>query len=202
MLRVADLSREGLAPASLTIDDGECVSLSGPSGSGKTLLLRAIADLDPNEGAVSLDGESREAMAAPDWRRRVIYVPAEPGWWADTVAAHFGDWPSAAAFVGALGLPAASGDWAVSRLSTGERQRLGLARALALRPRVLLLDEPTSGLDEQTTAAVERLIAEQRAEGLSVLWVTHDPAQARRVARRGYAIEAGRLSDLPAGAAA
>ena len=66
MLSVAGLSRQGLAPASLTVDDGECVSLTGPSGSGKTLLLRAITDLDPNEGVVSLDGEPCEALSGPN----------------------------------------------------------------------------------------------------------------------------------------
>lgn len=202
MLSVAGLSREGLAPASLAIDDGECVWLTGPSGSGKTLLLRAIADLDPNGGAVSLDGEPREALPGPEWRRRVAYIPAEPGWWADGVAAHFADWPAAAAIVSALGLSAECGDWPVSRLSTGERQRLGLARALILQPRVLLLDEPTSGLDEQATKAVETLIGERLAAGISVLWVTHDPAQAARVARRGYSMRSGRLRDGGGGAAA
>ena len=55
----------------------------GPSGSGKSLFLRALADLDPNEGDLRLDGESREAMSGPQWRRRVTYVAGESGWWDD-----------------------------------------------------------------------------------------------------------------------
>src|SRR5215831_4060928 len=66
---------------------------------GKTLLLRAIADLDPNDGFVSLDGRDRAAIAAPEWRRLVGYVPAEPGWWADTVGEHFAEWAAASALV-------------------------------------------------------------------------------------------------------
>ena len=86
MLSVTDLTRLELGPLSFSVEAGECLALRGPSGAGKSLLLRAIADLDPNEGRVSLDGESREDMPAPDWRRRVAYLAAEAGWWADTVA--------------------------------------------------------------------------------------------------------------------
>ena len=91
MLEVADLHRVGLKPTSFSLADGTCVAVKGPSGAGKTLLMRAIADLDPNEGRVTLNGEDRALIPAPLWRRRVIYVPAEPGWWAETVGEHFGD---------------------------------------------------------------------------------------------------------------
>ena len=87
MLTAQDLTVNGLAPFDLTIEAGECVALTGASGSGKTLVLRALADLDPGAGEVTLDGHSRTAIAAPDWRRRVVYLAAEPGWWADRVAA-------------------------------------------------------------------------------------------------------------------
>jgi phosphate-transporting ATPase len=74
--------------------------------------------------------------------------------------------------------------WPISRLSTGERQRLGLVRALVLEPRVLLLDEPTSGLDDAATQEVEKLVRARLDRGASVIWVTHDSAQGRRLARR------------------
>ena len=54
-----------------------------------------FADLDPNDGRVTLNGEDRALIPAPLWRRRVAYVPAEPGWWADTVGEHFDNWPNA-----------------------------------------------------------------------------------------------------------
>ena len=95
MLSLRDLRRPGLVEASFELADGECVGVRGASGSGKTLLLRAIADLDPNDGIVQLDGRSRADMTAPAWRRLVAYVPAEPGWWAETVGAHFPDWSGA-----------------------------------------------------------------------------------------------------------
>ena len=195
LLTVENLRRLGVT-ASFTLRDGECLALQGPSGSGKTLLLRAIADLDPNGGTVRLDGTSREDIPAPLWRRRVTYVAAEPGWWAETVREHFADWPGTAPLVAELGLPAAA-DWSVQRLSTGERQRLALARALALNSRVLLLDEPTSGLDPDSVRAVEAVLAARQAAGTSLLWVTHDASQARRVASRFLALRDGRAEEAP-----
>lgn len=193
MLKVHALCRAGLEPFSFDLAAGECIALRGPSGSGKSLLLRALADLDPNDGEVALDGRSREAMAAPEWRRMVAYLPAEAGWWAETVAAHFADWPAAEPLVLDLGLPRESRDWPILRLSTGERQRLALARALVLKPRVLLLDEPTSGLDSDSRDVTERLIRGHLAEGGSAIWATHDEEQAKRMARRVLAVERGRV---------
>ncbi len=195
MLSVRALARPALGPVSFELADGECIAVRGASGSGKTLLLRAIADLDPNHGAVTLDGAAREDMAAPEWRRRVVYVAAEPGWWRETVAAHFDDWGAAREMIAATGLPDECRDWPIARLSTGERQRLGLVRALALDPRVLLLDEPTSGLDDAATAAVEGLVRARLDAGASVLWVTHDGEQGRRLARRALVCADGAVGE-------
>jgi len=183
MLTVSGLKRLHIR-VSFDLQDGECVALQGPSGVGKTLLLRSIADLDPNEGAVKLDGRLRETMPAPAWRKQVTYLAAEPGWWSDTVQKHFTIWDDAVPLVKRLRLPDSCGSWPIQRLSTGERQRLGLVRALVLQSRVLLLDEPTSALDTASTAAVESLIAERVSAGASVIWSTHDDAQARRVGSR------------------
>jgi phosphate-transporting ATPase len=167
----------------------------GPVRRRQDPLLRALADLDPNRGEVTLDDQARDAMPAPNWRRLVTYVAAEPGWWADTIGEHIADWSSAIRLLVALGLPESCHGWPIARLSSGERQRLGLIRALIQEPRVLLLDEPTSSLDEDGTAAVEQLISAYRARGGGVLWVTHDPRQARRVARRCLLVEAGRVTE-------
>lgn len=180
---------------SFELHRGECITLQGASGSGKTLILRAIADLDPSDGTVTLDGAMRESTPAPVWRRQVTFVAAEPGWWADTVRQHFAAWDEALPLVKELGLPSSSAEWNVQRLSTGERQRLGLVRALALGSRVLLLDEPTSGLDADATAAVEAMIAKRVKAGTGVVWVTHDADQARRVASRRFTIKNGRLTE-------
>lgn len=193
MLSIRRLARLHLGPVDLDIESCECVSLRGPSGCGKSLFLRAIADLDPSEGTVCLEGRDRGSMLAPEWRRLVGYLPAETGWWADTVAAHFVDWPACEGVAVRLGIDPAAGHWPVSRLSTGERQRLGLIRMLEMKPRCLLLDEPTAALDETAAAAVEALVAEHCRDGGCCLFVTHDVAQFRRVATRRYRLGDGRL---------
>ncbi|HKM71916.1 MAG TPA: ATP-binding cassette domain-containing protein [Stellaceae bacterium] len=195
MLQVRDLRTNILKPASLSLAAGECIAVRGPSGAGKTLLLRAIADLDPNEGQVTLDGRDRSTIAGPEWRRLVGYMPAEPGWWAETVGEHFGEWTAAVAFVRDLGFPEETKAWPITRLSTGERLRLALIRALMVRPKVLLLDEPTAALDAASVAAVEALIGARIRAGLAVLWVTHDTEQARRVAHRLLVVGGGQVRE-------
>ena len=191
LLQVRDLRTSMLKPASFSLSAGEALAVRGPSGAGKTLLLRAVSDLDPNEGRLTLEGRDRSTMSGPEWRRLVGYVPAEAGWWADTVGEHFGDWTSAFALVRELGFREETKTWPITRLSTGERQRLALVRALMMRPRVLLLDEPTGALDAASVAAVESLITARMWTGLAVLWVTHDAEQAKRVARRLLVVESG-----------
>jgi ABC-type multidrug transport system ATPase subunit len=143
-----------------------------------------LADLDPSEGGVSLDGEHRTTMPAPVWRRRVGLVPARSGWWAERVHEHF---ESAQAderkeLAGEMLLSDRIFSRSVEEASTGERQRLALIRALLARPRVLLLDEPTSSLDRVATLSTETVLRRHMERGLTVLIVTHDAAQAKRFA--------------------
>ena len=195
MLTIRGLRRPGLSPVDFELAEGECVAVLGPSGGGKTLLLRAIADLDPTEGELSLDGESRAGMSGPAWRGRVSYLASEPGWWAERIGAHFADAEAAAPLLAALGLGAEALDWTVARASTGERQRLALARTLARAPEVLLLDEPSSGLDQAATAKVEAVLRQRLAAGTAILIATHDPAQAQRLARRRLMVEGGEVRE-------
>ena len=93
-----------------------------------------VADLDPNQGEVFLDGVERRSLPAPAWRRKVVYNAAEPGWWHERVADHFDGaaMDFARATAPRLALAAALLDGQVVQLSTGERQRVALIRALAL----------------------------------------------------------------------
>ena len=191
-LRLAALQAPGVEAGSLALDPGGCIALHGDSGSGKTRLLRLIADLDPGQGEVWLDHTERRDIPAPEWRRRVMYLAAESQWWYPQVGAHATDWAAEALDV--LGFAPGVLDWSVERLSSGERQRMALARALSRSPEVLLLDEPTANLDQANTARVERLVADWRAAtGGAVIWVSHDPAQRARVAALSMRMEAGRL---------
>jgi ABC-type multidrug transport system ATPase subunit len=193
MLQTFALRRLAVGPVDLRLEDGECVALSGPSGAGKSVLLRMMADLDPHDGDAALDGAMCSAMPAPAWRRQVAYVPAEAGWWASHVHSHFDAGAQLPRRLPELGLPSDAADWPVLRLSTGERQRLALLRALTHLPRVLLLDEPCSGLDADSTARVEALLRAELKRGASILLVTHDPAQALRMATRRFRLQSGRL---------
>lgn len=192
-LRHANGGSVDLEPVTLEVEGGTCVAIMGASGSGKSLLLRAIADLDVSEGVVSLEGVGRNAISAPEWRSRVGYLAAEPGWWAETVGEHFLDWSSIRETVARLGFIQDCGDWPVQRLSTGERQRLGFARTLERGPRALLLDEPTGGLDSASELVVETMLRARLDAGSCCLMVTHDDEQMRRLATRGYELSAGRL---------
>jgi ABC-type iron transport system FetAB ATPase subunit len=186
-------------PFSFAVADGECVALSGPSGCGKTLLLRALADLAPADGAVQIDGIERNEMTAPDWRRQVGWLPAEASWWFDLVGEHMSvDAMSPSRFtVGSerdgdiastlekLGFGEDVLNWRIDRLSTGEKQRLALFRLLLNRPKVLLLDEPTAALDVSTVWKVEELLKVYRKTNkASVVWVSHNAEQIARVADR------------------
>lgn len=190
-LRLESLNCGILQGVNLEVTTGECVGLAGISGSGKSRLLRAIADLDPNYGEVYLDGRPRSAFEPSTWRRKVAMLPAESHWWGDRVEEHL---IASADDLAALNLPADVLTWPVSRLSSGERQRLALLRLLPQRPKVLLLDEPTANLDGDNIRRVEHWLARQQRDlNLSLIWVSHDEAQLRRVADRTLIICASKL---------
>lgn len=192
---LTDLKSPLAGPFDLSLPAGGCVAIGGHSGSGKSLFLRMIADLDPNSGEVALDGAARASFSGPAWRRRVPYVAAESGWWRDTVAEHFApDQLGAARSLAArLGLAGDLIDGPVQRLSTGERQRLAIIRALVLESPVLLLDEPTGPLDPDSTTQVEAVLRERLEGGTGLILVTHDAAQGDRLGARHFVMRDRRL---------
>jgi len=195
-LRLRGLQSPLAGPFDLDLAAGACLAVSGPSGAGKSLFLRMIADLDPNTGEAALDGVPRAAMSAPAWRRTAPYVAAESGWWRDTAEQHFAaaDLPAARELAGRLGVRGdALGD-EVRRLSTGERQRLALVRALVLNAPLLLLDEPTGPLDPDAAGKVEALLLERLAAGAAVILVSHDPGQAARLGAQRRQIRDRRMA--------
>ena len=176
--------------------------LVGPSGSGKSTILRLLNRLaDPARGTVAYRGTDVRERDPRELRREVCLVPQLPALVAGSVAANVefaasfaGLNPDVAQLLRLSGLDPGFADRASDRLSVGEQQRVMLARALALEPRVLLLDEPTSALDETARDAVEATLAELRRRlDLSLVVVTHDPAQARRLADWIVRVEGGRM---------
>ena len=197
-LTVKQLRSELAGPFELSIGRGTCAAITGASGSGKSLFLRMVADLDPNQGEVWLNEQARAAMPAPAWRKQVTYVAAESGWWAEIVIQHFPRrWrDEIATLTSSLGLRDELLDAPVAQLSTGEKQRLALVRALLPAPPVLLLDEPTGPLDQESVVRVEALLRQRMATGTSILLVTHDPSQAERLGDQRYRMAARRLEAL------
>ena len=200
---------------SLQVARGELVALYGPSGSGKTTLLMLIAALlYPDSGTVIVDGREISTLSddkAASYRLRELGYVAQtfdllPG---ATVAQNAAmklwltkDARRAERMVEPLLVRLGLGERLRSRpseLSMGERQRVMIARALSMKPKLVLADEPTGSLDSQRGREVLELLSETcRERGAAVLLVTHDP-QATVFADRVYALRDGRLSDYEPG---
>jgi len=194
-LQIKGLSARHVGPIDLEIPGGQCVVLSGASGSGKTMFLRAIADLDPHEGEIYLDDTACMVLAPNTWRKQVGLLVAESQWWGNVVSDHFNGKPTK--YLEALGLDPEIMLWNIARLSSGERQRLGLVRLLVNKPKVLLLDEPTANMDPESTQKAEMLIKQYQSEtGAAIIWVTHHHDQIERIAGRHFRMKNGQLTEV------
>jgi putative ABC transport system ATP-binding protein len=187
-----DVARAGRVVArgiDLAVGVGEVMALVGPSGAGKSSLLRCLVRLDePAGGRVLVDGRDAGEIEPCALRRRVGLVTQAPVMLPGDVRANLAyglESPDSAALdeaLAATGLGPELMDRPARELSGGEAGRVAVARALARDPGVLLLDEPTAALDREAAGAVEALVRDLAARGLAILIVTHDEAQAARVA--------------------
>jgi len=182
---------------------GHLYSIIGPSGGGKTSLLRLLNRLDePSSGRVLLNAVDTSTIDACLLRRKIGYLFQTPHMFDGTVRENLlyaqsgTDQPrpiqgAAAACVDMIPL-----DSSVDFLSTGERQRVALARLLINQPGVLLLDEPTSALDPTATKVVEDLILDiVTNHDVTAVVVTHDPQQAIRLGDTALLLVGGRLAE-------
>jgi UDP-glucose/iron transport system ATP-binding protein len=214
-LREVGLDRGGetvLDSVSAGIPEGS-TAIVGSSGAGKSTLLRLLNRLaDPDRGEIFYRGRPLGTYEPLALRLEVALVPQLPALLEGTVesnlryAAELADEPlDVEATLARAGLDPSFADRDVTRLSVGEQQRAMLARALAQRPAVLLLDEPTSALDHAARDRIEAALAElRRRQELSIVLVSHDPEQARRLGDWVLRLEAGRVVDSgpPAGVVA
>ncbi|MBT3196203.1 MAG: ATP-binding cassette domain-containing protein [Gammaproteobacteria bacterium] len=186
-----------IGPIDLQIERGQSIGLYGPSGAGKSLLLRTIADLDPHQGEISLNGVSQLDIPATEWRSRVAYCAAESQWWGAEVRDHLPvgvDNSRITSLLQRCGFGEESLGWSIERLSSGEKQRLSLLRQLIRTPEVLLLDEPTANLDPENSQQIEQLLLQdQQQRGTTILWVSHDRQQLMRCCSCHYPMRQGQL---------
>lgn len=181
LLQINDLRFLNRGPYDIVLHEKQIICLSGASGAGKSLLLRAICDLEPSEGTVTLNGTDRNEISASEWRKQVTWLPAESLWWYNTVIEHFKIAPDDN-HLKLLNLDSTILQSEVYKLSTGEKQRLAILRVLQNKPQVLLLDEPTSGLDPKNALASEKLLQDYvKDNGFSAILVSHDKSQAQRL---------------------
>jgi putative ABC transport system ATP-binding protein len=191
--------RTVLRGVDLVVPDDGITVLLGPSGAGKSSLLRCFNRLEaPQAGVVRFRGRDVSAIDPLALRRQVGMVFQRPIPFPGTVRDNLrvAD-PAAgeAAMREALeraGLPAEFLARSADDLSEGEAQRMCLARALAAGPAVLLMDEPTSSLDEASREIVERTGRRLADDGVPLVWVTHDMAQAERIGDHMVLVEDGR----------
>jgi branched-chain amino acid transport system ATP-binding protein len=192
---------------SLTVDDGEIVSLLGANGAGKTTTLRAISGMVATEGTLVFDGKPLPRTAEGTARRGITHVPEGRGILGELTVSEnlkMGAYLRRDRKTVASDLDEVTSElpWLRDRrdqqagtLSGGEQQMLALARARLSRPRLLLLDEPSLGLAplivEQFFALVRRLNEEQ---GLTVLVVEQNANAALELSSRAYLLEVGRVA--------
>ena len=204
-IQVEDVSlvrggRRVLEGVNAAFDRAVVTAIVGPSGAGKTSLLRCLNRLEePDEGRVLLEGDDIRSLDPTDLRRRVGMIFQTPVLFEGGVRANLTYGMDSVPdekltqALDAVGIATSFLDRESSALSVGQAQRVCIARALVRRPEVLLLDEPTSALDFKAAARIESLIGTLVDGGLSLILVTHNLDQAKRVARRAVLVVDGRV---------
>ena len=197
-LRLRYRDRDVLDGLSLSLGRTGCTMIMGPNGAGKSLLLKLLHGLiKPDAGRISWNGLPPEGA-----RKRQALIFQSPVLLRRSVAANVDfvlkargkDRRRLDALLDHAGLTEKAAQPA-RLLSGGEKQRLALARALALDPEVLLLDEPTASLDPASVLAFERIVQEARAKGMRLFFVSHDVGQARRMADDVVFVHHGRVAE-------
>ncbi len=208
LLRVRDLARtyrrSGAAPVaalrgvSLELNRGETLAVVGLSGAGKSTLARCIAGLEtPDSGTITLAGDVQMIFQQPAASLNPRFTAAEAVGEPLRIRGVRDRAARVAQLLETVGLPQSAAGKRTQEFSGGERQRLAIARALALAPALLILDESFAGCDLSIQAQIAALLAElQQRKGLSYILITHDLTLATRLAGVIAVMSEGRIVEL------
>lgn len=192
---------------SVSIEPGDFISLVGPSGSGKSTFLKLCSHLiSPTSGDIFFKNKNMLQYNPTELRKSIAYCFQTPHLFGDRVLENI-KFPFAVRnekynhkrvekLFSLFGMSTDYLNRKVQNLSGGEKQRIALIRSLIFKPEILLLDEVTSALDEKNTQIVEKVIASLNKEGITLLWITHNPKQAIKYANKVLTIEAGEIKSF------
>ena len=196
-----------LEDISLAIKKGECISIVGESGSGKSTILKLCADLiSPSHGNIEYKNKDYSAYDSIKLRRSISYCTQTPYLFGKDVYENL-CFPFKIRnqevnndrideLLTAFSLDKSYLEKDINLLSGGEKQRIALIRNLMFIPEILLLDEVTSALDSSNTIIVEKYIKHINKEGVTVIWVTHDEEQSKRIFNKRIFIKNGKVENV------
>lgn len=194
-----------ISDVSLSVNQGDYITIVGPSGSGKSTLLKLCSDLiSPTSGTITYNDRPLTAIDPESYRRKVGYCFQRPYLFAKTVRRNIlfpydirglkPDMSRIEYLFDLLHMPLNYMERRNDELSGGEMQRICLIRSLIFEPKVLLLDEVTSALDATNTSIVENVIDELHKKGITIISITHNEEQSLRIANRRITIVDGQLA--------
>ena len=192
---------------SLEVEKGDYISIMGPSGSGKSTFLKLCCHLiSPTEGKILFNGSDVMQQDPIDLRKEICYCFQTPILFGDTVEDNLSfaysirkqaiDHERVNFLFSKFDMSPDYMKHDIKTLSGGEKQRIALIRTLLFKPNVLLLDEVTSALDVDNTRIVENAVRAMNQEGITILWVTHNPEQGKKQANKLLTIENGKIASL------
>lgn len=196
-----------LKDITVSVDQGDYISIVGPSGSGKSTFLKLCCHLiSPTGGTITYRDKSVMEQNPLELRKNIAYCFQNPYLFGETVMDNISfpysirnikvDLKRAEKLLQIFNLDEEYLKKNVRNLSGGEKQRIALIRTLLFKPEILLLDEVTSALDVDNTLIVENAMKSLNQNGTTILWVTHNLEQSRKNANKLLTIESGEIKSL------
>ena len=195
-----------LSNIAFCVQAGDSIGVLGPSGSGKSSLFRLLNLLmSPTQGQILYKNKNIQEISPTQLRRSISYILQKPYLFGTTVQENLlypyellgqkPDFSQIRSYLDQVKLPQNTLQKKNTALSGGEQQRVALIRSLLVKPEIILLDEVTASLDEENTLLLENLIIhEQTLQHLTLLFITHNQEQARRLAHKILYLEAGHIT--------